>query len=284
MFNIGAVRKLGKEDVLRAENGLSGDDGGAAHFRLPEGQIKDVVQSEGNQGAFDNAVNPGADVTGAEDQRAQRGNAGLHDGPDEEHHNADHQERRGGDNRHKAGAAEEREDLRKLRFIEPVVQRRHAKADHDTAEHAHLQRGDAQHGSSGVGGHGLHAAARGNHGGDGGVHDEIGNRAGEGRHVLFPFCHADGHAHGEQQSQVIEDRAAALVHDVQERINRAARIDDAGEVVGLQHGLVGEGTADAQQQSGDREQRYGQHKRTAHPLQDAKDLVFHFVSSLCEYE
>ena len=68
---------------------------------------------------------------------------------------------------------------------------------------------------------------------------------------------------------------AALVHNVQYRIEHAALIDYAGETVGLQHGLIGERAAHAQQQSSHREQGDGQHEGAAHPLQYAKDLVFH---------
>ena len=55
--------------------------------------------------------------------------------------------------------------------------------------------------------------------------------------------------HGKEQGKVVENDAAALVHDVQHGVGDGAGVDDAGQAVGLQHGLVGEGTADAQQQA-----------------------------------
>ena len=77
-------------------------------------------------------------------------------------------------------------NLALLFLIETVVQRRHTQAHDDAAKDAHLQGGDTQHGGGGVGRHGLHAAPGGDHGGDGGVHDQVGDGAGEGRHLRRP--------------------------------------------------------------------------------------------------
>ena len=91
MFNAAAVGQFRKENVLCAENRLSGNDCGTSHFRLPEGHIEHVVQSKGNQSTFNNAVNPRADVAGTENQISQRGNARLYHRPDKEHDNTDNQ-------------------------------------------------------------------------------------------------------------------------------------------------------------------------------------------------
>ena len=160
------------------------------------------------------------------------------------------------------------------------MQSRHAQTNDNTAEHTHLQSGNAKHTGGRVGGHCLHAATGGNHSGNGGVHHQIGNRTGQCRNILFPFCHTNGNAHGKQQRKVVKNRTAALVHNIQQCINRTARINDSGEMVCRQHGFVGERTSDAQQQTRDRQQCNGKHKRTSHALQYAENLIFHVVSSL----
>ena len=275
----GLGSQLGEEDVLGALDGDPVDDGGAAHGGLPEGHIEHMVQAEGDQGPLDQAVDPGARVAGADDQVAQGGDAVLDHRPDKEQADAHDQKDDAGDDGHKPGAAEEGEHLGQLDLIELVVEGGHPQAHDDAAKDAHLKGGDAQHGGGGVGRHGLHAAVGVDQGRDGGVHNQVGDGAGEGGHLFFLLGHADGHAHGKQQGQVVEDGAAALVHDVQHGIDDAALIDDAGQAVGLQHGGVGEGAANAQQKAGHRQQGDGEHKGAAHTLQNAEDLVFHNDSS-----
>ena len=235
--------QLGEEDILRALDGDAVDDRGAAHSGLPEGHIEYVVQAEGDQGALQDAVDPGAGVARLEDQIAQGGNAHLDHRPDIEHGDAHNHKHNGGYDGDKPGAAEEGEYLGQLDLIEPVVERGHAQAHNDAAEHAHLEGGDAQHGGGRVGRHGLHAASGSDHGGDGGVHHQIADGAGQGGYLFLLFGHTDGHAHSEQKGQVVEYSTAALVHDVQNRVNHAALIDHAGETVGFQHGLIGERAA-----------------------------------------
>ena len=133
----------------------------------------------------------------------------------------------------------------------------HTQAHDDTAEHTHLQGGDAQAGGGGVGGHGFHTAVGVDHGADGGVHHQVGNGAGQGGHFLFLLGHADGNAHGKQQRQIGEHHIAALVHNIQNGIQQGAGINDSREAIGLQHCRVGEGTADAQQQARHRQQCNG---------------------------
>src|SRR5699024_8328229 len=227
-----------KEDVLGALDGDTVDDSGTAHSGLPEGHIAHMVQAEGDQGTLDEAVKPGAHITGTQHQVAQRTDPRLDHVPDVAHAAAHHQIDGGGDDGHEAGAAKEGPHLGQLGLIEAVVQCRHAQTYDDTAEDAHLQGGDAQHGGGGVGGHGLHAAGGVDHGADGGVHDQVGNGTGESSDFLLFFGHTDGDAHGEEQGQVVEHGAAALVHDVQHRVDHGALVDDAGQAVSLQHGFV----------------------------------------------
>ena len=193
---------------------------------------------------------------------------------------AHQQVNRSADDGDKAGAAEEGEHLGQLDLVEAVVEGGDAQTDDDTAKDAHLEGGDAQHRGGGVGSHGLDAAGGIDHGADGGVHDQVGDGAGQGGHFLFLLGHADGDAHGEQQGQVVKDRAAALVHDVEDGVDDGAGVDDAGQTVGLQHRLVGEGTADAQQQARNGQQGDGQHEGTADTLQHAENFVFHGMTYL----
>ena len=225
-----------------------------------------MVEAEGDQGALHQAVDEGAGVARADDQVAQHADADLDHRPDVEHGDAHQQVDGGADDGDKAGAAEEGEHLGQLDLIEAVVKGGHTQAHDDAAEDTHLQGGDAQHRGGGVGRHGVHAACGIDHGADGGVHHQVGDGARQGRHFLFLFGHADGHAHGKQQGQVVEDGAAALVHDVQHGVDEGAGMDDPGEAIGLQHGFVGEGTADAQQQTRNGQQGDGQHEGAANTL------------------
>ena len=234
-----------------------------------------MVQTEGDQGALQQAIDKGACITGSQHQRAQRRDAILHHRPDIEHGNADDQIHNGADDGHKTGAAEECQHLRQLDLIELIVQRCHTQTDHDAAEHAHLQGSDAQHGGGGVGRHGVHAAGRVDHSLNGRIHNEISHRTGQGRDLFFLACHADGNAHSEQQRQVVEHCVAGPAHHIQDGIDQGSLMDHAVQPIGRQHGLVGERAADAQQQARNRQQSNGQHKAASHALQYAEDLVFH---------
>ena len=258
--------QFGEEDILRPLHGHAINHGAATHGGLPERHIEHMVQAKGDQRPFDQAIDKGARIPGADHQIAQHTDAGLHNRPDIEHRNAHQQVYRRADDRHKAGTAEEGQHLRQLDFVKAVVQPCHAQPDDDAAKHPHLQRGNPQHGCCGVGRHCFDAAGRIDHGADGGIHDQIGDGAGQGRDLLFFFGHTDGNAHGKQQGQVVEHGAAALVHDIQNRVDHRALVDQACQAIGFEHGLVGEGTADPEQQPRHRQQGYGQHKGAAHPL------------------
>ena len=274
--------QLGKEDVLCAGHGHAIDDGGAAHSGLPERHIEHMMQSKGNQRTLQQAVNKGTCVAGSQHQCTQCGNPALHHRPDIEHGNADHQIHDGADDGHKACATKEGQHLRQLDLIELVVQRRHAQTDHDAAEHTHLQGCDAQHGGGGVGRHRFYAACRIDHGLNGCIHNDIGHCTGQGGHLFFLAGHADGHAHGEQQRQIVEHGAAGLAHHVQNGVDQGTGVDDAVQAIGRQHGFVGERAADTQQQARYRQQCNGQHKAASHALQHAKDLVFHLQFSFSQ--
>ena len=127
--------------------------------------------------------------------------------PDEEHGDAHEREHDGGDDGHEARAAEERQRLGKLDLIELVVQRRGSQAHDDAAEGAHLQRGDAEHARGGAVDELLDPAGEVDHGRDGRMHDEERHGSRERGDLLLGAGHADGHAHGEDERQVVEDDA-----------------------------------------------------------------------------
>ena len=232
-----------------------------------------MMQAEGDQCAFDEAVQPGARITGGQHETAQSVDADLNGGPDVVHGDAHQQVNGGGDDGHETGAAEEGEHLGQLDLIEPVVQRRGAKAHQNAAEHAHLQAGHAQH--IGGGARQIRRAEGADHGADGGVHDEEGDGGSQGRNFLFLLGHADGYAHGKDDGQVVEHHRAGGVEHLQNRVGKGAGAHQAHQAVGLQHGLVGQRAADAQKQAGHRQDGDGQHEGAAHTLQYAEDFVFH---------
>ena len=273
--------QLGKEDVLSALHQVSGHGGGAAHSGLPEGDVEHVVQAEGDEGTLDEAVQPGTGVAAGQHKAAQVIDAGLDGGPDVVHGDAHHQVGGGGDDGDEPGATEEGEHLGQLNLIEPIVQGCHTQAHHDAAEHAHLQGVQAHHGGGGAGQVG--GAEGVDHGPYGGVHHEEGDGCRQGRHFLLLLGHTDGHAHGEDQRQVVKDHRTGGVEHLQNGIDEGAGAHDAHEAVGLQHGGVGKGPADAQKQARHGQDGDGQHKGAAHPLQYAEYFVFHqkFSSFAC---
>ena len=200
----GRIGELGEKDVLRALYDAASHFHASAESGLPEGQIEHMMQPEGNQCPLHQTVKPGSGVAGFHHHTADSVDAGLDDGPDVIHQNADGGEYDSADDRNEAGSAEEGEHLRQLDFIETVMKRGHAKADNDAAEHAHLQGGDAKHGSGGAVQHGLRAAVIVDHGADGSMHDKKGDGGGKSGNFLFLLRHADGHAHGENDGKVGE--------------------------------------------------------------------------------
>ena len=74
--------ELGEEDVLAALDEVAVDHHRTADAGLPEGQIEDVMQAEGNEGPFDDAENQGADVARGDTEQAA--DAADHAGFDQE--------------------------------------------------------------------------------------------------------------------------------------------------------------------------------------------------------
>ena len=267
-----------EEDVLRTGNHVAVDHHGTAQFRLPERHIEHVMQSERDQRTFQNTIDPCTGVTGVKNQCTQMRDAGLYDRPEIEHDNAHDQINHGRNDRDKACAAEEGQHLGQFNFVEPVVQCSNAQSHQDTAEHTHLQCGDAQHGSGEIRCHCLNAAFGGDQRTDGSVHDQVSNCAGKRCNFFFLFRHADGNAHGKQQRQVIEHGTACLAHDIQNGVEQSALVNDIAQMIGLNGRGVGKGTSQTQQKSSHGQQRNGEHKRAPHSLQYAENLVFHYKS------
>ena len=139
------IGELGEEDVLRAFDHVAVDHHGSADTGLPEGQVEDVVQAEGNERALHHAVEEGAGVTGLLDKGAEREDARLDHRPDEVHAAARDDGGGHGGDRDKAGAAEERESVGQLDLITTVGQDSAHKTGEDAAEDTHLHGRDAEH-------------------------------------------------------------------------------------------------------------------------------------------
>ena len=282
--------ELGEEDVLAALDELAVDHHRAADARLPERQIKDVVQSEGDQGAFDDAENQRADIARARHKAAKSEDALLCERPDEVHGDADEEECDGGDDGNEPRAAEEGERVRQHDLVVLVVQPGDAESDDDAAEDAHLERKDAaawgdrslkHRGRNGAVGEDL--AAELEHGVAGRVHDEEGDHGREGRDLLFRFGHADGDADGEDDRQIAEDGAACTRHDGEERVECRAFAENRSKTVRFYGRGIRKRRADAQEDTGDRQYGDGQHETSPDALEYAENFVFHkgktFLSS-----
>ena len=135
--------ELGEEDVLAALDEVAVDHHRTADAGLPEGQVEDVMQAEGDEGPLDDAENQGADVARTRDQAAEGEDAALDDRPDEIHGNADEHVDDGGNDRDEARPAEEGQGIGQYDFMIAVVQVGDADADDDTAEDAFLEGHDA---------------------------------------------------------------------------------------------------------------------------------------------
>ena len=264
-----------KENVLCTLNNSTVDHGSSAHGSLPEGHIEDMMQTEGDQSTLGDTVDPGTDISGVDNQIAQQCNTLLNNGPQIEHGNTNHQINSSGHNGNKTGAAEEAQNSGQLNLIELVMQSSNAQTDDNTAEHAHLQSGNAQSRGGRVSCHGFHASVGIDHGTDGSVHNQIANGTGQSSNFLFFLCHADGNTHGKQQSQISKNCVTTLVHDVQDGMQNGTGIDYGSQAIGFQHGGIGERRTYTQQKTCNRQQCDGQHKGAANTLQNAKNFIFH---------
>ena len=274
--------ELREEDVLTTLDELSVDHHGAADTRLPEGEVEDVVQTERNERALDDAEDERTDVARPRNETAEGEDALLGERPDEVHGDADKEKDHRRDDRDEARSAEEGERIRQDDLVVLIVQPRDADADDDAAEYAHLERHDA----AGCRDRALEHMRRDapvrqdlpaelQHGVARGVHDEERDHRGERRDFLFRLCHADGDADGEDDRQISEDGAARTCHDGEQRMQRRAAPEDAAETVRLYRRWVGERRADAEQDACDRQNGDGQHEAAANPLEHTENLIFH---------
>ena len=147
------------------------------------------------------------------------------------------------------------------------MQRRHAPAYNNAAEHAGLQCQDAAGGRNGSLQHIRrdltvlqNVPVQHQHRIDRRIHDEISNRGGERGNLLFPLCHADCHADCKNKRKVIEHRAAYLIHDHQQCVQHGSFTQEPLQPVGGDGRLVRKGTADAKKQPCHRQNRDRQHK------------------------
>ncbi len=155
------------------------------------------------------------------------------------------------------------------------MQRRGAEAHDDAAKGAHLERRDAKDARRRAVHELLHAAGEVDHGRDGGMHNEKRHARGESRDLLLGARHADRHADGKDEWQVVKDDAAARREHRENIPGDGAGPHDAKQVVRGKGGLVGKRAAEAHEQARHRQHRDGEHERAPHALKDPKDLVLH---------
>ncbi len=225
-----------------------------------------MVQSERDKCTLQNTVYPCSRIARIQNQHPKLGNAELYKRPEEEHDDTDNKIHNSADYRDKSCAAEERKHLRELDIVKPVVQRRNAQANYDTAEYAHLQRCDAEHRCSGVCRHGFSSAVCHYQNAYCGVHNKIGDSARKRRDLFFLFRHAYCDAHRKQQRQVVENGASCFAHDVENSIQYSALIYYAAEIVCFNGSRICKRAAYSKQKSRHGQQRYRKHERTSDAL------------------
>lgn len=113
---------------------------------------------------------------------------------------------------------------------------------------------------------------------DRGVHNKKRHHRRQSGHIFFLSGHTDGNAHGKNNGQIGKDDIARFAHDFENTVKYGSRLHHVQKAIGLQHGLVGKGTADSQQKSCYRENRNREHERSSHILQHTKNFVFHISS------
>ena len=96
-----------EENVLRAHDGLSVDNGGAAKTRLPERQIENVVQAERDKRTFAATEEECPEIARSLNYAAECKDTCLNKRPYEIQNNARHDAENHTNNRDKACAAEE---------------------------------------------------------------------------------------------------------------------------------------------------------------------------------
>ena len=135
--------QLGKEDVLTALDKFAVNHHATAHAGLPEGQIENVVKPEGNKRTFNDTEDERTHITRAGNKTAELKDNVLRNRPNEGHGNTDEHENNRRNNGDKARAAEEAQGIGEHNLMILVMKPGYADTDDDTAEHTHLQRGDA---------------------------------------------------------------------------------------------------------------------------------------------
>ena len=277
--------ELREEDVLSAHDGIAVDDSRAADTSLPEGHVEDMVQTEGDQGTLDAAVDEGSEQTRSLDDAAQSEDHVLDDGPHDIEDSAGHNTEDHADDRDETCAREEGQRIRKLGLIELIAELRGAETGDDTAEHTHLQRLDAKHGSDGALFHvrshcAVHdGSVNGKKRVDGGQHDQVEDRGTKDRDTLFLLGHAQGDRQREHKRQVSEDRVSCGVQHHEEVVDQCPFMQDAGQTVGRNCRRVCERTSDTEQNTGERKDCDGQEQRFTDLLGSRKYRTSAF--SLC---
>ena len=253
------------------------DNGRAADAGLPEGHVEDVVQTEGDQGTLDAAVDKGSEQTRSLDDAAQSEDHVLDDGPHDIEDSAGHNTEDHADDRDETCAREEGQRIRKLGLIELIAELRGAETGDDTAEHTHLQGLDAKHGSDGALFHvRSHSAVHdrsvnGKKRVDGGQHDQVEDRGTKDRDTLFLLGHAQGDRQREHKRQVSEDRVSCGVQHHEEVVDQSSFMQNAGQTVGCDGCRVSERTSDTEQNTGERKDRDGQEQRFTYLLGSRKN-------------
>ena len=237
---------------------------GVAAVEEPDVGVQDVVQPNGNQHPVGEAVGEGSQRTGPADELAQAGQSGVEERIEVAHRERDHQNGQRHDDRHKSPPTEETEVRRQLDGVVPVEQPGGEESDDDAAQHAvvdlrlitGLVQDPVQHDRR----HGLEHR----------LHHQV---ADDRRQCGGPVGLAgepDGHTHGEQQGEVVEQCATGRAHGLEERADHRG-LDPAQQVI----------LAQAQQDARRREHSDRQHEALAEPLQlrETGDVQSRF--SLC---
>ena len=170
------------------------------------------MKAKGNQRALHQTIHPGSGIAGFQHHAAYRIDALLNHRPDIKHQNTYNGISKAADNGYKPGAAEEGQYLRQFNLVETIVKGRNAQSYDDTAEHAHLQRGDSHNGGGSAFQHGLRSPVVSDHGSDRCGHTEKCNRRCQSRHFLFLLCHTDSDAHSKDNGKIGEYDIAGCTH------------------------------------------------------------------------
>ena len=213
-----------------------------------------MVQSEGDQYAFDKSVHQRSHIPRVAHKVAESVDSGLDIRPDEKHQHADGGVGDGGDYRNEPRAAEKRYDTRQADLVEAIVQRRNAESYDDTAENAHFKRGytdDIRHrplGKRAVADPSGQLKQR----MDSLMHYEKGYCRRKRCGGFFVFRHSERNAHCKKNGQVVKndrtDRGKHRKHRPEHRAGSKYRL----KVICRYHSGIGQRRAYAEQKPRDR--------------------------------